>query len=100
MAGGSRRPDTTMTPDALQWLQQFRRYVTTERRLSPHTDSNYARDLEALIAFCDKESVDDWSRLDSHHVRTFAARSHAAGLAPKSIQRRLSAVRSFFAFLI
>jgi integrase/recombinase XerC len=89
-----------MTPDALEWLQRFRRYVTTERRLSPHTDSNYARDLEALIAFCDKEGVDEWSRLDSHHVRTFAARSHAGGLAPRSIQRRLSAVRSFFEYLI
>lgn len=89
-----------MTPDALEWLQRFRRYVTTERRLSPHTDSNYARDLEALIAFCDKEGLEDWSRLDSHHVRTFAARSHASGLAPRSIQRRLSAVRSFFEYLI
>jgi len=89
-----------MTPDALEWLQRFRRYVTTERRLSSHTDSNYARDLEALIAFCDEQKVDSWERLDSQHVRVFAARSHAKGLAPRSIQRRLSAVRSFFEFLI
>src|SRR5205814_4740078 len=30
----------------------------------------------------------------------FAAHSHAAGLAPRSIQRRLSAVRSFYEFLL
>jgi integrase/recombinase XerC len=32
-------------------------------------------------------------------VRTFAAQSHAGGLAPRSVQRRLSALRTFFAFL-
>lgn len=89
-----------MTPDSLEWLHAFRRYVTTERRLSPHTDSNYARDLAALVRFCDLEKLDEWRRLDSHHIRTFAARSHAKGLAPRSIQRRLSAVRTFFDFLV
>ena len=89
-----------MTPAAQEWLRRFRAYLTTERRLSTHTDTNYARDLTALASFCDKEGVGDWSKLDSQHVRTFAARSHASGLAPKSIQRRLSAVRSFFEYLI
>jgi integrase/recombinase XerC len=89
-----------MSPAALEWLKRFRRYLTTERRLSAHTDSNYTHDLEALVQYCDKAHVADWRTVDSHHVRTFAARSHAKGLAPKSIQRRLSAVRSFFDFLI
>jgi integrase/recombinase XerC len=89
-----------MTPAALEWLKRFRRYVTTERRLSPNTDKNYAHDLEALIAFCDQQGVDEWRNVDSQHIRLFAARSHAGGLAPKSIQRRLSAVRSFFDYLL
>jgi integrase/recombinase XerC len=33
-------------------------------------------------------------------VRVFAARSHAAGLNPRSVQRRLSAVRGFFGYLV
>jgi integrase/recombinase XerC len=89
-----------MTPSALGWIAGFRRHLALERRLSAHTDSNYARDLAALVKYCDKHSLADWSALDSHHVRTFAAHSHAAGLAPRSIQRRLSAVRSFYNFLI
>ena len=107
-----------MTPAALEWLKRFRRYLTTERQLSRHTDTNYARDLEALVHYCDEAHLQDWNQVDSQHVRTFAARSHArrlppkgiqrrpgaarslATLAPKSIQRRLSAVRSFFEFLI
>jgi integrase/recombinase XerC len=89
-----------MTPAALDWLRRFRKYLTTERQYSTHTDTNYARDLEALVQFCDKESLGEWRELDTHHIRTFAMRAHAGGLAPKSIQRRLSAVRSFFDFLI
>jgi integrase/recombinase XerC len=89
-----------MTRAAQEWLRRFRTYLTTERRLSPHTDTNYTRDLAALAKYCDKEGIEDWPQLDSQHVRTFAARSHAAGLAPKSIQRRLSALRSFFDYLI
>ncbi|HEY6481962.1 MAG TPA: tyrosine recombinase XerC [Steroidobacteraceae bacterium] len=89
-----------MIAEALQRVEAYRRYMCTERRLSPHTDSNYARDLAALVRFCDRQGLPDWSALDSQHIRTFAAHSHAAGLAPRSIQRRLSAVRSFYEFLL
>ena len=87
-------------PAELEWLKRFRRYLTTERRLSANTDKNYAIDLEAFVDFCDKQGVDQWRKVDSQHVRLFAARQHAAGMAPKSIQRRLSGVRSFFEFLV
>jgi integrase/recombinase XerC len=89
-----------MTPAALDWVARFRRYMHSERRMSAHTDAGYARDLAALVKFCDKSGLKDWSALDSHHVRTFAAHAHAAGLGARSIQRRLSAVRSFYAFLL
>jgi len=89
-----------MTPAALEWVSRFRRYMSSERRLSAHTDTSYARDLAALVKFCNRAGLGDWSALDTQHVRTFAAHSHAAGLAPRSIQRRLSAVRSFYEFLL
>jgi integrase/recombinase XerC len=89
-----------MTPAALARVAQFRRYMTIERNLSAHTDSNYARDLAALVKFCDAHKLEDWSAVDSQHIRLFAAQSHAKGLAGRSIQRRLSAVRSFFEFLV
>jgi integrase/recombinase XerC len=89
-----------MRPAALECLGRFRRYLATERRLSAHTDEAYARDLAALVKFCDRMGVADWSALDAQHVRTFAAHSHAGGLSPRSVQRRLSAVRSFYEFLL
>ena len=89
-----------MSPAALEWVARFRRYMSSERRLSAHTDSAYARDLAALVKYCERAGISEWARLDSQHVRAFAAHSHAAGLAPRSIQRRLSAVRSFYVFLL
>jgi len=89
-----------MSPAALEWVARFRRYLGSERRLSAHTDRAYARDLAALVSYCDRMKIPEWSRLDSQHVRAFAAHSHAGGLGARSIQRRLSAVRSFYNFLL
>ncbi|MFT3906542.1 MAG: tyrosine recombinase XerC [Steroidobacteraceae bacterium] len=89
-----------MAPEALQWLQRFALHQGTERRLSPHTLSNYARDLRALAEWSAGQGLTDWHQLDTQHVRSFAARSHASGLDPRSVQRRLAAVRSFYHFLL
>ncbi len=89
-----------MNPAAREQLARFRQYLAKERRLSGHTDSNYTRDLTALIRFCSQEGIAHWQDLEHAQVRLFAARAHASGLAPRSIQRRLSAVRSFLNFLI
>jgi integrase/recombinase XerC len=89
-----------VNPAAQDALARFRQYLTRERRLSGHTDSNYARDLAALVRFCAQQGITDWAALEHEQVRLFAARSHASGLAPRSVQRRLTAVRSFLNFLI
>jgi integrase/recombinase XerC len=89
-----------MTPQAAQWLDRFQRYLATERRLSVHTLSAYSRDIKALQVWCDRNRLSDWSDLDHQRIRMFAARSHAAGLEGRSIQRRLAAIRSFFNFLL
>jgi len=89
-----------MSPAALEWVARFRRYLNSERRLSAHTDRSYARDLAALVRYCDQRNITEWARLDAQQVRAFAAHAHAGGLAPRSIQRRLSAVRSFYQFLL
>ena len=88
-----------MTPAALAAIGRFGAHLGSERRMSPHTVSDYLREVQALAAWCDAQGIEDWRALDSQHLRMFAARSHARGLAPRSVQRRLSAVRSFFRWL-
>jgi integrase/recombinase XerC len=89
-----------MDAPAAAWAEKWFAHLGSERRLSPHTSSNYARDLEAFVTFCDGQKLASWEGVDNFHVRTFAAREHRNGLGPRSIQRRLSALRSFFNFLI
>ncbi len=89
-----------MDDAALAWLPRFFSHLSVERRMSPHTDSNYRRDLRRFVAHCDKNGVSDWQRVDGQHVRTFAAAEFRQGSSPRSIQRRLSALRSFYNFLL
>jgi integrase/recombinase XerC len=89
-----------MDESALAWLPKFFSHLSVERRMSPHTDSNYRRDLKRFVAHCDNSGVTDWSRVDSQHVRSFAAAEHRQGSSPRTIQRRLSALRSFYNFLL
>ncbi len=89
-----------MDAAAAAWIERWFVYLRTERRLSPHTSSSYSRDLEAFVIFCDRQELAAWPVVDSFHVRTFAAGEHRNGLGPRSIQRRLSALRNFFNFLI
>jgi integrase/recombinase XerC len=89
-----------MNAGALALIERFLRHLRTERRLSTLTSSGYQRDLAALCEFCEAQKLTAWGTLDSQHVRVFAARQHSRGLSPRSIQRQLSAVRTFFAFLI
>ncbi|WP_426415160.1 tyrosine recombinase XerC [Aestuariirhabdus sp. LZHN29] len=81
------------------WIEDFLHYLRAERQLSPHTWSNYRRDLGKLDQFREQQKIEHWQQLDSHHLRQFIASSHRQGLGGKSLQRRLSAVRSFYRFL-
>ncbi len=81
-------------------LVDFLRRLKTERRLSPHTVEAYERDLRALLAFCAREQIASFPALDSFNVRRFAAESHRRGLGPRSVARRLSAVRTFLSYLV
>jgi integrase/recombinase XerC len=85
---------------ALGWVAGFLKYVTVERRMSAHTLDSYRRDLERVVSFCDCNDIAEWSKLTSEAVRRFAASEFRRGQSPRSIQRRLSALRSFCTFLL
>jgi integrase/recombinase XerC len=82
------------------WLEKWLDHLRYERRLSALTVKNYHRDIEALYTFLCNAEVPAWAQVDSGHVRSFAARLHRRGQAPRSIQRRLAAVRNLFAYLL
>lgn len=81
-------------------IQGFLQHLATERRLSPHTVVAYRRDLAAFTAFLEREHIDRWSAADGFLIRRFAADCHRRGISPRSIARRLSAVRTLFGYLL
>lgn len=80
-------------------LEQFLHYLSTEKQLSHHTLDNYARDLAKFSDFIDEQDLSQWANVEAKHVRQFVAKIHRQGLSGASIQRALSATRSFYRFL-
>jgi integrase/recombinase XerC len=75
---------------------QFIDYLKLERGLSERTRNAYRRDLDQLAIEMERLEVTDPARLTEHSIRGLVARLHRQGLGPKSLQRLLSAIRSFF----
>jgi integrase/recombinase XerC len=89
-----------MQPDQLDWIEKFLTHLSHERRLSPLTSKNYQRDLSNLIEFCDQRRIDQWSLLDPQGVRGYVAWRHRNGLSGSSLARELSAMRTFYNYLL
>ncbi|MGY1458441.1 MULTISPECIES: tyrosine recombinase XerC [unclassified Luteimonas] len=88
--------DAGTHPDVTDFLG----HLEVERRMSAHTLDAYRRDLAALDAWAVASGHGDLLALDSAAMRAFVAAEHRRGLAPKSLQRRLSGCRSFYHWLL
>lgn len=81
-------------------LSEFFIYLRSEKQLSQHTQTNYARDLEKFQKYCLEKRLFVLNKLTPNHIRIAVAQLHRDGLGGKSLQRWLSALRSFFQFCI
>ena len=70
--------------------------LAEQRRQSPHTISNYRRDLMRLLALAGAIPAHE---LQVHQIRRFVAQLHGQGLSGRSLARMLSAWRGFFSWL-
>ena len=84
----------------MKWIEEFLAHLETERRLSPHTISNYRRDLNGVVEYCQSADVSDWKSLDAQQVRSWVAKRHRQGIGGRSLARALSALRSFLQYLM
>ncbi|MFB4203236.1 Tyrosine recombinase XerC [wastewater metagenome] len=78
----------------------FGAHLRDERGLSAATCHHYRRDLEAFAHYCRDAGTTHWSRVTSAEVRAFVAAGHRRGLGGRSLARALSALRTFFAYLM
>ena len=77
--------------------------LAVQRRVSPHTVSNYRRDLGVLAALIGElpGRPGEWTpaTIEAHHVRRFLAQLHARGASGRSLARLLSAWRGYYRWL-
>lgn len=81
-------------------IDNYLEELKVARRASPHTVSNYARDLKAVARCAAARDIQDWQALTANDVRAIVAEQHRAGISGRSLARRLSAVRGLYNYLI
>ena len=71
--------------------------LVNQRRLSPHTVSAYRNDLAQFANYCNGLGLSRWAEIDRKTVRHYLSLLDQRGYSRRSIARKASAVRAFFA---
>ena len=89
--------------DFMEHRDFFLRYLHSVKNASPHTVRNYRLDLERFeefsLFFLQEEKI-QLKTLSKRLIRAYLAHLHAEGAKKRTILRRLSSLRSFFAYLM
>jgi integrase/recombinase XerC len=80
-------------------IDNYLAHLHTGRQLSPHTLSNYRRDLDKFADYCRQNAITDSNAAHDADVRQWVTQLHRKGLGGTSLQRALSALRSFYKYL-
>lgn len=80
-------------------LESFLSYLASQRLSSAHTLTAYRQDITRLADYLDRLGISLWADFQRAHLEGWIAESRDAGLAIRSIQRQLSAVRRFYDWL-
>ena len=80
-------------------LERYIRYLNAERNASPHTLSNYRREITQFMEFARGRGVTAWDQVTPALLRAWLASLHAQGYVKASVARRVSELRAFYAYL-
>ena len=81
-------------------IDKFLEYIQQEKRYSPNTITSYRKDLEDFLSFLmDREGMEELQKAEKKMVRNFIVFLGEKGLTKRSINRKISALKSFYAFL-
>jgi integrase/recombinase XerC len=82
-------------------IDKFLQYITYEKRYSPHTVTSYKKDLEDFSEFYLKtEASDNILVVDKKVIRNFIIDLSEKKISKRSINRKISTLRSFYKFLL
>jgi integrase/recombinase XerD len=81
-------------------LEQFRDYLALEAGNSAHTVTNYLRDVRRLAGYAARAGAERPEDVTNAQLREFVYALKDLGLAPATIRRQISAVRTYYRFLV
>lgn len=81
-------------------IEEFIAYLREVRGYSPHTIKSYTEDLLQFTRFTEKKGVTSWEKVDIYLFRDFLGFLQERKYSRLSILRKLSALRSFFKYLV
>jgi len=83
-------------------IERFLEYLRSVKNASPHTTTNYGKDLEQFRAFLMPPGTEEPSieKVTHQLIREFVGHLHEQGLEKSSIARKLAALRSYFKYLV
>lgn len=85
----------------METIQRFLDYLQYEKRYSLHTIKNYRRDLDDFLSFYQiEESSDSIEKAEKNHIRSFIISLSDKNISERSINRKLSSLRTFYIYLI
>jgi integrase/recombinase XerC len=85
-----------------QAIESYLEYLVSVKNSSPHTISNYGKDLRQFVAFLTPPgmSLPVLSTINHGIIREFVAHLHEQGLKKSSVARKLATLRSFFKYCV
>ena len=86
--------------DRAFWVEGFADYLGLEAGNSPNTVESYVRDVRRFAQFTTEHAAGTPLDVPPNLVRDFIYHLKDLGLAPASIRRQISAIRTYYAFLI
>ncbi|WP_423147706.1 tyrosine-type recombinase/integrase [Rubrolithibacter danxiaensis] len=81
------------------FIERFIQYLQFEKRYSPHTVGAYKNDLLQFFAYIQSQEW-DFSSLEHAHLRSYLAELIEDKREPKTINRKISVLRSYYKFLL
>ena len=81
-------------------ILKFLEYLRSVKNSSPHTVSNYGRDLDQFLTYLTPPESEPPALASVHHkvIREFVGHLHDQGLEKSSIARKLATLRSLFKY--
>ncbi|HJZ65256.1 MAG TPA: tyrosine recombinase XerC [Candidatus Acidoferrum sp.] len=83
-------------------IEKFLTYLRSVKNSSPHTISNYGKDLNQFFAYLTPTDAEPpaLASIDHKIIREFVGHLHDQGLEKSSVARKLAALRSFFKYCV